>query len=74
MSEAKNLKGEWFTLTEEEDKYIRELERLSKMNPGHIELMANGILSVRINGRWYDDNMDEFVNTRIRCEDGDGSN
>lgn len=70
--EVKTFRGEWFTLTEDEEKYVRALERLSKMNPGRIELMANGLLSVRINGGWHDDNIDGSVNTYIRCEGGDG--
>lgn len=70
--EVKTHRGEWFTLTEEEEKYVRALERLSKMNPGRIELMGNGTLSVRINGCWHNDNIDGSVDTFIKCEGGDG--
>lgn len=47
--EVWNRRDEHFTLTEDEERYLRALERLSKMNPGRICLMANGRVSVRIN-------------------------
>lgn len=34
--EVKAHRGEWFTFTEEEEKYVRVLEKLSKMNSGRI--------------------------------------
>ena len=40
--EVWNRRDEHFTLTEDEERYLRALERLSKMNPGRICLMANG--------------------------------
>lgn len=40
--EVWNRKGEDFILTEVEERFVRALERLSKMNSGRIRLMANG--------------------------------
>lgn len=70
--EVWNRKGEDFILTEVEERFVRALERLSKMNPGRIRLMANGTLSVRINDQWQDDNIDACCNASISCEGGDG--
>lgn len=70
--EVWNRKGEDFILTEDEERFVRALERLSKMNPGRICLMANGTLSVRINDQWQDDNIDACCNVHISCEGGDG--
>ncbi|RHS00060.1 hypothetical protein DWW23_05305 [Parabacteroides sp. AF14-59] len=70
--EVWNHRDEFFTLTEDEERYIRALERLSKMNPGRICLMANGTISVRINDQWHDDNIDACCNVFINCEGGDG--
>jgi hypothetical protein len=71
--EVKNQKGEYFTLTEDEEKYVRALERLSKMNPGRIQLMANGTISIRINGIWHNDSIDGHHKAfSIQCEGGDG--
>ncbi len=69
--EVTTLRGDDFTLTEDEEKYLRALERISKMNPGRIELIANGTIDVRINGEWADSS---FYNhkVKIRCEGGDG--
>lgn len=63
--EVRNYRGEQFTLTEDEEKYVRTLERLSKMNTGRIRLMADGTISVRINDQWHDDNIDLPVNISI---------
>ncbi len=65
-------KGEEFQLTENEEKYLRALERLSKLDSGRLNLMANGTLSVRINDFWLDDNIDGSHNVHIKCEGGDG--
>ncbi len=65
-------RGEEFELTEDEEKYLRALERISKMHPGRLKLMANGSLSVRINDYWHDDNIDGSHNVIINCEGGDG--
>lgn len=70
--EVVNNKGERFILTEEEEKYVRALERLSKMEEGRVRLFANGKISVRINDGWYDDNIDAFVKVNIDCDGGDG--
>ena len=59
--EVWNRRDEHFTLTEDEERYLRALERLSKMNPGRICLMANGRVSVRINEQWHDDNIDCLI-------------
>lgn len=70
--EVSNRKGEDFVLTEDEERYVRALERLSKMNPGRICLMANGRVSVRMNEQWHDDNIDAYCSVNIPCEGGDG--
>lgn len=68
-SEVLTNRGEYFTLTEEEEKYFRAIKRLEKMNPGRLKLFGNGSLSIRINDCW---NNDEFYLTNIFCEGGDG--
>lgn len=65
-------RGEEFQLTEQEEKYIKALERLSKMKQGRLNLMANGSIYVRIGDIWLDDNIDAYVNVNISCEGGDG--
>lgn len=70
--EVTTTRGEEYTLTEVEEKYVRALERLSKMNTGRIRLMANGTISVRINDIWYDDSIDGSVSVYVPCEGGDG--
>ena len=70
--EVWNRRDEHFTLTEDEERYLRALERLRKMNPGRICLMANGRVSVRINEQWHDDNIDAYCSVDIPCEGGDG--
>lgn len=70
--EVSNRRGEDFILTENEERYVRALERLNKMDPGRIYLMANGRISVRINGCWHDDNIDAYCDVNIPCEGGDG--
>lgn len=65
-------RGEEYTLTEDEEKYVRALERLSKMDAGRIRLFGNGSLSVRFIDEWQDDSIDGSVNVFIRCEGGDG--
>lgn len=70
--EVWNRRGQVFFLTEDEERYVRALERLSKMNPGRICLMANGTVSVRINDACPEDNIDSCCNVNISCEGGDG--
>lgn len=70
--EVKTDEGVWYTLTEDEERYIRALERLSKLPSGRIELMANGRISVRLGGPWNKDNIDGHCNVSICCEGGDG--
>lgn len=70
--EVRTARGEYFILTEKEEKYIRALERLSRMNPGRVRLFGNGTLSVRFIDAWADDNIDGSVNVSISCEGGDG--
>lgn len=65
-------RGEEFELTEVEEKYLRALERISKMDSGRLKLMANGTISVRINDYWHDDNIDGSHKVWIICEGGDG--
>ena len=67
-----NHKGEEFQLTENEERYLRALERISKMDSGRLNLMASGDISVRINDFSHDDNIDSFHNVTIACEGGDG--
>ena len=67
-----NERDKEFVLTEDEEKYVRALERLSKMDAGRIELFGSGMLSVRIDGCWSGDNIDGFVKVRVGCEGGDG--
>ncbi|MDH6358959.1 hypothetical protein [Parabacteroides sp. PF5-9] len=69
--EVTTQRGEDFTLTIEEEKFLRALERLSKMNPGRLRLFANGLLDIRINDCWADDS---FYNHKVilSCEGGDG--
>lgn len=64
-----DTEGREFELTEKEEKVVRAIERLEKMDFGRIELFANGKLSMRINGSWYEN---EFASTSIYCEGGDG--
>ncbi len=64
--------GEEFVLTENEEKFIRALERLSKQNAGRLNLIANGTISIRINGYWHKHNIDAFHQVNILCEGGDG--
>lgn len=70
--EVRNHLGDYFELTEEEDKFIKALERISKMEMGRLNLMANGSISVRINDVNHDDNIDGSVKINISCEGGDG--
>ena len=59
-------------LTQGEEKFVRALERLSKMNPGRIMLMGTGELSVRLNTFNHRDNIDHCVKVSITCEGVDG--
>ena len=61
--------GREFTLTIEEEKIVRAIERLEKMEFGRLELFGSGLLSIRINGGWSDN---EIIGTSIRCDGGDG--
>lgn len=65
-------RGDEYILTEEEEKYARALEKLSKMDAGRIRLFANGIISVRFIDEWQDDSIEGHVNVFIKCEGGDG--
>lgn len=67
--EVTDADGRDFVLTEVEEKYVRALERLEKMDSGRICMMANGKISLRINGCWYGNC---FTTTSIDCEGGDG--
>ena len=69
---VRNHLKEEFILTEDEERFIRALERLSKMPQGRLNLVANGRLSVRINDCWHDDNIDSSINVYLSCEGGDG--
>lgn len=65
-------RGDEFELTENEEKFLRALERISKMDTGRLNLMATGNISVRINGHWHDDNIDGSHNINITIDAGDG--
>ena len=64
-----DTQGRHFELTEQEEKVVRAIERLEKMDFGRIELFGNGKLDLRINGSWYENS---FQGTSISCEGGDG--
>ena len=70
--EVTTHQGKDFKLTEDEEKFVRALERLSKMPMGRLELMASGTLSVRIDGLWHANNIDGYIKGMIFCEGGDG--
>lgn len=61
--------GNEFELTIEEEKFVRALERLERMDAGRLDLFANGRLSIRINGNWANN---EIIGTSISCDGGDG--
>ena len=62
-------RGREFELTIAEEKVIRAIERLDKMDFGRIELFGSGQMSIRINGGW---NENEIAGTNIKCDGGDG--
>ncbi|WP_426093003.1 hypothetical protein [Flavobacterium sp. DSR3-2] len=70
--EVRNHLGDEFQLTELEEKFIKALEKISKMETGRLNLMANGFISVRINDVNHDDNIDCSIKLNISCEGGDG--
>ena len=61
--------GRDFELTKEEEKVVRAIERLEKMDFGRLELFGHGQLSIRINGNWSEN---DFLITDIKCDGGDG--
>lgn len=63
-----DTKGREFQLTIEEEKVIRVIERLDKMDFGRLELFGSGSLSIRINGGWYEN---DIMGTNIKCDGGD---
>lgn len=66
---AIDTKGREFELTEAEEKVVRAIERLEKMDFGRLKLFGSGKLDIRINGSWYENS---FQGTSISCEGGDG--
>lgn len=46
--------GRTFDLTIEEEKFVRAIERLEKLDSGRLELFGSGSLSIRIDGGWYE--------------------
>ena len=64
-----DTQGREFELTEVEERFVRSIEILEKLDSGRIEMFANGRIDLRINGGWYENS---FLNTSIRCEGGDG--
>ena len=70
--EVTNQLGETFELTEDEEKFLRALERISKLDTGRLNLFANGTISVRINDNWQENNIDASHQVYIKCEGGDG--
>jgi hypothetical protein len=67
--EVKDSDGNEFTLTEDEERFVRAIERIEKMNTGRLFLFGDGHLSIRINDYWY---QNEIISTDIFCEGGDG--
>lgn len=65
-----DAQGREFHLTEEEEKVVRSIERLERMNFGRIKLFGDGKLDLRINGHWHENS---FQSTSIDCEGGDGA-
>jgi len=65
-----NIRGEEFELTKDEEKFIRALKRLDKLNQGRIRLFANGSISIRMGENWHDDEIDYLIN--VFCDGGDG--
>ena len=61
--------GNIFTLTIEEEKYVKAIERLERMDVGRIRLFGNGQLLIRINGDLY---KNQIIGTQVQCEGGDG--
>lgn len=68
--EVRTLRGEEYTLTQDEEKYVRALEQLSKMNLGSIRLSANGKISVRYLDSRLEDSIDYYTKVRINCKGG----
>ena len=64
-----DAQGREFELTEAEERFVRAVENLEKLNSGRIEMFASGRVNLRINGGWHENS---FLNTSIRCEGGDG--
>jgi hypothetical protein len=67
--EVKNQKGEIFTLTPKEEKFLKAIKRLEKLNQGRLVLFGNGLLDVRMGGI---SNYRSIYSTSIYCEGGDG--
>jgi len=61
--------GKEFALTTEEEKVVRAIKRLEKMNFGRLQLFGNGQLDIRINDSWYEN---IIISTNIHCDGGDG--
>ncbi len=61
--------GREFQLTIEEEKIVRAIKRLEKMDFGRLQLFGNGQLDIRINGGWYENSI---ISTMIHCDGGDG--
>ena len=63
--------GRELELTKDEEKVIRTLYRLNKMDFGRLMIFAgNGMLSARLNGGFYEHEILTFGN--IPCDGGDG--
>lgn len=67
--EVTDTAGREFELTESEEKFVRALERLEKMDQGRIHLFANGRINLRINGWEYEN---DFGVVSVSCDGGDG--
>lgn len=67
--EVTNHKGETFELTDKEEKFLKAIKRIQKMDSGRLKLFGNGLLSVRLGGYSY---YRTIHDTRIICEGGDG--
>jgi len=67
--EVTNNKGESFELTKDEEKFLRAIKRLEKLDPGRFFLFGSGQLTLRFEG------ISQYrvvYSPRISCEGGDG--
>lgn len=66
---VRNECGEEFELTENEEKFLKAIKRLEKLDSGRLCLFGSGNLWVRFGGF---SSYRTIHNTTIKCEGGDG--